>query len=107
MIPASVALYIVAAYRFTSSTSFTNPAPAHVPMFILAQLAGAAAGAFLGSALFRHDRPLSVRLRRSGMTAQAAWHPADGASRSLRSGKGTRRPEWAASHRSSQITSGR
>lgn len=55
-VPASVALYITAAYWFTSSTSFANPAitlarsltdtfagiaPASVPGFILAQLAGA------------------------------------------------------------------
>ncbi|WP_411763087.1 aquaporin [Alteriqipengyuania lutimaris] len=54
-VPASVALYITAAYWFTSSTSFANPAitivrslsdtfagidPAHVPGFIVAQLAG-------------------------------------------------------------------
>src|SRR5438045_104211 len=52
-VPASVALYIAAAYWFTSSTSFANPAitivrslsdsfagiaPADVPMFVLAQL---------------------------------------------------------------------
>lgn len=57
-IPASVALYIAAAYWFTSSTSFANPAitlarsvsdsfagiaPASVPGFIAAQLAGALA----------------------------------------------------------------
>ncbi|MGD9562098.1 MAG: aquaporin [Pyrinomonadaceae bacterium] len=51
-----VACYIMAAYWFTSSTSFANPAvtvarmlsnsfagiaPANVPMFIVAQLAGA------------------------------------------------------------------
>ena len=55
-VPASVALYITAAYWFTSSTSFANPAitiarslsnsfagiaPADVGGFILAQLAGA------------------------------------------------------------------
>jgi glycerol uptake facilitator-like aquaporin len=55
-IPASVALYITAAYWFTSSTSFANPAitivrsltnsfsgiaPADAPLFIAAQLAGA------------------------------------------------------------------
>ncbi|ABC64905.1 MIP/aquaporin family protein [Erythrobacter litoralis] len=55
-IPAGVALYITSAYWFTSSTSFANPgitivrslsdtfagiAPADVPMFILAQIAGA------------------------------------------------------------------
>lgn len=61
-VPASVALYIAAAYWFTSSTSFANPAitvarslsdsfagiaPGDVPMFVAAQLAGAlmAAGA--------------------------------------------------------------
>jgi glycerol uptake facilitator-like aquaporin len=61
-VPASVALYIAAAYWFTSSTSFANPAitvarslsdsfagiaPFDVPMFVAAQLAGAlmAAGA--------------------------------------------------------------
>lgn len=55
-VPASVALYITAAYWFTSSTSFANPAitiarslsnsfagiaPICVPGFVLAQLAGA------------------------------------------------------------------
>lgn len=68
----SVALYIVAAYWFTSSTSFANPAitiirslsdsfagiaPADVPAFIFAQLLGAAAGALAGRALF--DKPRS------------------------------------------------
>jgi glycerol uptake facilitator-like aquaporin len=68
-IPASVALYIVAAYWFTSSTSFANPAitvarslsdsfagiaPAHVPAFIAAQLVGATAGALAGGLLFGH-----------------------------------------------------
>lgn len=57
-IPASVALYIAAAYWFTASTSFANPAitvarsltnsfagiaPGNVPGFVLAQLAGALA----------------------------------------------------------------
>lgn len=57
-VPVSVACYITAAYWFTSSTSFANPAitvarslsnsfagisPANVPAFILAQLAGALA----------------------------------------------------------------
>jgi glycerol uptake facilitator-like aquaporin len=57
-LPAAVAAYITAAYWFTSSTSFANPAvtiaraltdtfagisPAHVPAFILSQLVGAAA----------------------------------------------------------------
>jgi glycerol uptake facilitator-like aquaporin len=70
LVPASVALYIVAAYWFTSSTSFANPAitiasslsnsfagiaPADVPAFIAAQLAGAALGALLGRFLFDAD----------------------------------------------------
>ncbi len=66
-VPASVALYIVAAYWFTSSTSFANPAitiarslsdtfagiaPHDVPWFILAQLVGAALGAVVATFLF-------------------------------------------------------
>jgi glycerol uptake facilitator-like aquaporin len=66
-VPASVALYIVSAYWFTSSTSFANPAitivrsltdsfagiaPGDVPLFLVAQAAGAAAGAILGRYLF-------------------------------------------------------
>jgi glycerol uptake facilitator-like aquaporin len=66
-VPASVALYITAAYWFTSSTSFANPAitiarslsdsfagiaPACVPGFIAAQLVGAIAALLLGSAIF-------------------------------------------------------
>ncbi len=58
-IPVAVGLYITAAYWFTASTSFANPAvtiaraltnsfsgiaPADVPMFIVAQLAGASTG---------------------------------------------------------------
>lgn len=66
-VPATVALYITAAYWFTSSTSFANPAitiarslsdtfagiAAHdVPLFVLAQLLGAAMAAALGRFLF-------------------------------------------------------
>ena len=67
-----VAAYIGAAYWFTASTSFANPAaafgrmfsdsfagiaPASVPGFVLAQLAGAALGALLHRALgSRHQR---------------------------------------------------
>jgi glycerol uptake facilitator-like aquaporin len=66
-VPASVALYITAAYWFTSSTSFANPAitvvrslsdsfagiaPADVPMFVVAQLAGAALAALAARPLF-------------------------------------------------------
>ena len=68
--PATVALYITAAYWFTSSTSFANPAitvarslsnsfagiaPANVPLFIVAQLIGAALAA--GAARFLFDQP--------------------------------------------------
>ena len=66
-VPASVALYITAAYWFTSSTSFANPAitvarsfsdtfagisPEDVPMFIAGQLTGAALAALLAKWLF-------------------------------------------------------
>jgi len=66
-VPASVALYITAAYWFTSSTSFANPAitvarslsdsfagiaPHDVPMFVVAQLAGAVAAARVARILF-------------------------------------------------------
>ena len=64
--PAMVAAFIGAAYWFTSSTSFANPAaafgrmfsdsfsgiaPSSVPAFVAAQLLGAAAGALLHQAL--------------------------------------------------------
>jgi glycerol uptake facilitator-like aquaporin len=66
-VPASVALYITAAYWFTSSTSFANPAitvgrslsdsfagiaPGDAPMFIFSQLAGAALAALTAKWLF-------------------------------------------------------
>ena len=69
-VPATVALYIVAAYWFTSSTSFANPAitvarslsdtfagiaPADAPQFIAAQLAGAAAAAVVARGLFAEE----------------------------------------------------
>ncbi len=68
-VPVSVALYIAAAYWFTSSTSFANPAitiarslsdsfagiaPADVAYFIVAQTFGAAVAAFTGPLLFDH-----------------------------------------------------
>jgi glycerol uptake facilitator-like aquaporin len=61
-VPFAVAAYITAAYWFTSSTSFTNPAvtlarslsdtfagirPADVPLFVAAQFGGALAATFL------------------------------------------------------------
>jgi glycerol uptake facilitator-like aquaporin len=63
----AVGLYITAAYWFTSSTSFANPAitvarsltntfagiaPHDVPLFIVAELLGAAAGALVARYLF-------------------------------------------------------
>jgi glycerol uptake facilitator-like aquaporin len=66
-VPASVAFYITAAYWFTSSTSFANPAitvarslsntfagiaPADVPGFVVAQLIGGLTGAFVARSIF-------------------------------------------------------
>jgi glycerol uptake facilitator-like aquaporin len=73
-VPASVALYITAAYWFTSSTSFANPAitvarslsnsfagiaPADVPAFVAAQLVGALLGSLVARLLF-DDRPTAA-----------------------------------------------
>lgn len=67
-VPALVGLYITAAYWFTASTSFANPAvtiaraltdsfsgirPADTPGFIMAQLIGAAIGALCFTWLYR------------------------------------------------------
>jgi glycerol uptake facilitator-like aquaporin len=66
-VPASVALYITAAYWFTASTSFANPAitmarslsntfagiaPHDTPMFVVAQLVGAGLAALCAKPLF-------------------------------------------------------
>jgi glycerol uptake facilitator-like aquaporin len=66
-VPASVALYIAAAFWFTSSTSFANPAitiarsltntfsgiaPADVPLFLIAQMLGALSAAVFARVLF-------------------------------------------------------
>jgi protein-tyrosine-phosphatase len=66
-VAASVGLYISAAYWFTSSTNFANPAitlvrslsdtfagiaPQDVPMFIIAQMAGAIAATVVAGVLF-------------------------------------------------------
>lgn len=68
--PVAVGLYITAAYWFTASTSFANPAvtvarsltdsfagiaPQSVPLFILGQLAGAIAGVLLFGWLLREE----------------------------------------------------
>ena len=66
-VPATVALYITAAYWFTSSTSFANPAitivrslsnsfagiaPINVPAFVVAQVLGAMVGGWTAKLLF-------------------------------------------------------
>ena len=75
-VPASVALYISAAYWFTSSTSFANPAitvtrsltdsfagiaPTDVPGFVLAQILGALGAHFTAKGLFPVDRARTSR----------------------------------------------
>ncbi|MGW2524976.1 aquaporin [Streptomyces sp. NPDC001617] len=70
--PVAVASYIGAAYWFTSSTSFANPAvtlgraftdtfagiaPGSVPAFVGMQLVGAAVGLALVALIFRRGRP--------------------------------------------------
>ncbi|MGG8405639.1 aquaporin [Streptomyces sp. 12297] len=72
LVPAAVALYIAAAIWFTSSGSFANPAgtigraftdsftgiaPGSLPGFVLAQLAGGAAGLALSALLYGHRTP--------------------------------------------------
>ena len=69
-VAATVAAYITAAYWFTASTSFANPAvalarsltdtfsgirPIDLPGFWMAELAGAVLALALGNWLFRHD----------------------------------------------------
>ena len=71
----AVGAYITAAYWFTSSTSFANPAvtfradvlrylrrhqPSSVPMFLLAQLVGGAAGYRLGQAIHPRSTPTAI-----------------------------------------------
>lgn len=73
-IPYAVAAYIVGAYWFTASTSFANPAvtiarslsntfagihASDAPLFILAQLVGAAAATLVFGWFARSERPLS------------------------------------------------
>ncbi len=68
--PVAVGLYITAAYWFTASTSFANPAvtiarsltnsfagiaPASVTLFIIAQIAGAVVGVAVFGWLFKQD----------------------------------------------------
>jgi glycerol uptake facilitator-like aquaporin len=71
-LPYAVGLYIVSAYWFTASTSFANPAvtlaralsdtfagiaPAGVPAFIVAEIAGMAAAVSVGRWLWRANGP--------------------------------------------------
>lgn len=78
--PFAVAAYIVGAYWFTSSTSFANPAvtiarslsdtlagirPADVPLFIVAQMLGAAAA----TSLFAYLLPISKTIAQAVIVA--------------------------------------
>ncbi|WUD77316.1 aquaporin [Streptomyces sp. NBC_00510] len=82
--PAAVACYIGAAYWFTSSTSFANPAvtigrafsdtfagiaPASVGPFVAAQFAGAALGLALVAVLFGRTAPASAPVAEPGLAA--------------------------------------
>ncbi len=85
-IPYAVGLYITAAYWFTASTSFANPAvtiaraftdsfagiaPADAPAFILAQLAGAVAAVLLAPWLFAGASGTAAP--ESGTRAPSRW----------------------------------
>ena len=85
-VPWLVGLVITAAYWFTASTSFANPAVTlargftttfagiainHVPGFVVAQLIGAAIGALVATVLFRAV-PLAVRQERKPPVREAA-----------------------------------
>ncbi|NVB84075.1 MAG: aquaporin family protein [Kofleriaceae bacterium] len=85
--PLAVAAYIVAAYWFTASTSFANPAvtigrafsdtyagirPADIGGFVAAQAAGAALGALLFTWLVPLSSPASTASRGSGPSRRAA-----------------------------------
>jgi glycerol uptake facilitator-like aquaporin len=93
-LPGAVALYITAAYWFTSSTSFANPAvtlarsltdtfagiaPSNVAAFIVAQIAGAASAVFITRWL-NSERVLPAKV----------GQPAPSEARSLLGGDGAR-----------------
>jgi len=87
-IPVAVGLYITAAYWFTASTSFANPAvtiaraltdsfagiaPGDVPMFIVAQLSGALGGlALMRWFLAASDVPVRLAASESSRTVPSA-----------------------------------
>jgi glycerol uptake facilitator-like aquaporin len=87
-IPIAVGLYITAAYWFTASTSFANPAvtiaraltdsfsgiaPGDVPMFIVAQLCGALAGlASMRWFLAASDAPVRLAVSETARTVPKA-----------------------------------
>ena len=99
-VPASVALYITAAYWFTSSTSFANPAitrrpqpvrhvrrliaPQDAPSFIAAQLLGAAAGALAARFLRRTLAARRDRRAPIGVQPPSGFRPAGSRSRRTR-----------------------
>jgi glycerol uptake facilitator-like aquaporin len=83
-IPFTVGAYITAAYWFTASTSFANPAvtiaraftnsfsgiaPAHAPAFIMAQLAGALVATLLAGWLFAPAAASKERLKTQSTVA--------------------------------------
>ncbi len=90
-IPVAVGLYITAAYWFTASTSFANPAvtiaraltnsfsgiaPADVPMFVVAQFAGALAGLAIMSWFFSaSDVPESLAAPEGALCAGRSGRP--------------------------------
>ena len=87
-IPVAVGLYITAAYWFTASTSFANPAvtiaraltdsfsgiaPGDVPMFIVAQFCGALAGlALMRWFLAASDAPARLAAAETSRTVPSA-----------------------------------
>ena len=88
-VPFAVAAYITAAYWFTASTSFANPAvtlarsatdtfsgirPADTPLFLVAQLVGAAAAAALASWLWP-ARAEPSRVAESGSASRSRSAP--------------------------------
>jgi glycerol uptake facilitator-like aquaporin len=85
-VPALVGLYIAAAYWFTASTSFANPAvtfarsltdtfagiaPSSAPAFVAAQLAGAIAASFVFGWLFGSDSTAGEEPDEAGREAAA------------------------------------